>query len=114
VAALSNRLENLPGLTLRVRRAASVADTTAAWVEVVAPGTGDALAASGAGTPVVPAGKLLIPTRQVTLGFLRPEATLYIAWHVPEASYGQIEPEIEATIASLRFTSSGTRSSYSN
>jgi hypothetical protein len=114
VAGLSNRLENLPGLTVRVRRTESVADTTAARVEVVAPGTGDALAPSGTGTPVAPAGKVLVPTHQVTLGFLRPDGTLFIAWHVPETAYAQVEPDIDVTLASLRFTSNGKPSSYSN
>jgi hypothetical protein len=100
---LTNRLENLPGLQVRARRTETVAGTTAARVEVVAPGTGDAMAPSGVGTPVAPAGKSLIPTRQVTLGFVRPDVTLYVTWHLPESSYDRIAPEIQATIDTLRF-----------
>ena len=39
--ALGNRLENLPGLKLLVKRTETVAGIPAARVEVVAPGTGD-------------------------------------------------------------------------
>jgi len=110
--ALANRLTNLPGLRLVFGRVETVGGTSAARVEVVAPGTGDALAPSGLGTPTAPAGKSLIPTRQVTLGFLRETATLYLTWHAPESSYGRIAPEIEATLKSCRLTSGGKTSSY--
>lgn len=112
--ALANRLENLPGLTVRAKRTERIAETVAARVEVTASGTGDALAPSGTGTPVSPAGKTLMPTRQVNLGFVRPDATIYIVWHAPESAFHQIEPDIDATLATLRFTSSGNTSSYSN
>jgi len=100
--ALANRLENLPGLQVRDKRTEPVGGTTAARVEVVAPGTGDALAASGAGTPVAPSGKNLVPTRQVTVGFVRPDDTLYLRWHVAESAYDRIAPDIRATLDSLR------------
>jgi hypothetical protein len=103
--ALGNRLENLPGLKLMVKRAETVAGVPAARVEVVAPGTGDALAASGLGEPINTPGKALIPTRQVTLAFAQPGATLYITWHMPEGSYDRIEPEIRTTLQSIRFDS---------
>jgi hypothetical protein len=104
--ALANRLDNLPGLQLLVRRTETVAGAGAGRVEAVAPGTGDALAASGMGTPLQPDGKTLFPTRVVTLAFARPAETLYLTWHMPESSYPQIAPEIEATLASLRFSAS--------
>ena len=107
VDALANRLENLPGLLVRERRTETVAGTTAARVEVVAPGTGDTLAPSGLGTPVSPEGKSLIPTHQVTLGFVRPQETLYLTWHIPESSYDRIAPEIQTTLESMRFTNRG-------
>ena len=47
--ALGNRLENLPGLKLLVKRTETLAGVAAARVEVVAPGTGDSLAATGLG-----------------------------------------------------------------
>jgi hypothetical protein len=103
--ALGNRLENLPGLKLLVKRTETIAGVPVARVEVVAPGTGDALAASGIGTPIEPPGKTLIPTRQVTLAFTRPRATIYLTWHMPEGSYDRIEPEMRATLESLRFDS---------
>src|SRR5207248_3181479 len=97
---LANRLENLPGLQVRERGTESVAGTTAARVEVVAPGTGDALAPSSAGSPVAPADRPLMPTHQVTLGFVQPDRTLYFTWHVPESAYDRIKPEIQAALDS--------------
>ena len=110
--ALANRLENLPELRLVVNRTEQIGDTTAARVEVVAPGTGDALAPSGSGPPTAPAGRTLIPTRQVTLGFHRPDATLFLTWNSPEASHEQIAAEIRATLESVRFTTSGNLAFY--
>jgi hypothetical protein len=103
--ALGNRLDNLPGLKLVVKRAETAAGAQAARVEVIAPGTGDALASSGLGEPNTPPGKTLSPTREVTLAFARPDHTIYLTWHVPQRSYDRIEPDIRATIQSLRFDS---------
>jgi len=110
--ALANRMENLPELRLVVKRTETVAGTTAARVEVVAPGTGNALAPSGIGTPKAPDGKTLIPTRQVTVGFLRPSGTIYLSWNGPEASYSRMAPDIDATLDSIRFKSTGIWNSY--
>jgi hypothetical protein len=104
---LANRLENLPGLEVRDKRTETVGGMTAARVEVVAPGTGDTLAPSGAGTPIAPAGKSLVRTRQVTIGFVRTEATLYLRWHAPESSYDRIAPDIRATLDSLHLAAGG-------
>jgi hypothetical protein len=111
--ALANRLSNLPDLKVCVRRTEHVVGTTAARVEVIAPGTGDALAPSGTGPPTAPAGKSLVATHQVTLAFVRPDETLHLTWHVPEARFQELTGEIEATISALRFTSSGAASRYS-
>ena len=46
-----------------------------------------------------------MPTRQVTLAFARPADTIYLTWHMPEGSYDRIEPDIRATLQSLRFDS---------
>ena len=105
--SLANRMENLPELRLVVKRTETVAGTTAARVEVIAPGTGGALAPSGVGTPKAPDGETLIPTRQVTVGFLRPSGTIYLSWNAPESSYSRIAPQIEATLESIRFTTAG-------
>jgi hypothetical protein len=102
--ALANRLANLPGLKVVVHRTETVGETTAARVEVVAPGTGDALAPSGSGDPTAPAGKSLVATREVTLGFHRPNATLFLTWDIPESSYAQVADEIKTTLESVRFT----------
>jgi hypothetical protein len=110
--ALATRLENLPGLKIAVKRTENIADTTAARVEVVAPGTGDAIAPSGIGSPIAPEGKSLIPTREVTVGFVRPGETVFLTWHTPESSYQRIAPDIDATLKSFRFKSSGKVSTY--
>ncbi len=104
VDSLANRLENLPGYQLRERRSETVGGMTAGRVEVIAPGTGDAVAPNGLGTPVATDGKPLLPTRQVTLGFARPDGILYLRWHSPESSYDQIAPDIRKTLDSLRFS----------
>ena len=110
--ALANRMENLPELRLVAKRTETVAGTTAARVEVIAPGTGNALAPSGIGSPKAPDGKTLIPTRQVTIGFLRPSGTIYFSWNSPESSYSRIAPDIEATRDSIRFNTTGMWYSY--
>jgi hypothetical protein len=110
--ALANRFENLPGLRVLVHQTERVGDTTAARVEVVAPGTGDMLAPSGAGTPMAPAGKTLIPTREVIFGFHRPDATLFLTWVTPESSYDKIAPDIKATLETVRFISGGKPTFY--
>jgi hypothetical protein len=114
VVALANRLENLPGLTVHVKRVESIGNSRAARVEVVAPGTGDALAPTGSGTPVVPDGRPLVPTRQVTVAFVQSEGTYYLTWHVPAAFYNQIEPDIKTVLESVQFTSSGGSSYHSD
>src|SRR5262249_774130 len=68
---LANRLSNLPELTVRVRRTEPIAGQSAARVEVVAPGSGAALAPSGVGTPIATEGKPLVATHQITVGFPR-------------------------------------------
>jgi hypothetical protein len=110
--ALANRLMNLPELKVVVHRTETVGETTAARVEVVAPGTGDALAPSGAGVPTAPAGKSLVPTREVTLGFPRENATLFLTWDIPESSYARLADEVKTTLESVRFAA-GESTSFS-
>jgi hypothetical protein len=98
---LTNRLANLPGLTLRARRIETVAGLPAARVEVVAPGSGAALAPSGVGTPVATEGKPLVPTYQITVGFPRSGGTLFFSWHTPEAAHDRLAQEIESMLQSL-------------
>jgi hypothetical protein len=102
--ALGNRLAHLAGLEVVVKRTETVGEALAARVEVIAPGTGDGLAPSGTGMPIAPDGKVLVPTREVIVGFPRPDATIYLMWDAPEASYGRIEPEIKATLESVEFS----------
>jgi hypothetical protein len=110
---LANRLTNLPELKLLVKRTEKVAGEPAARVEVVAPGSGDALAPSGAGVPVATGGKPLLPTRQVTVGFVRPGGALFLSWHMPESAHPRVAPEIEAALDRLKLSTDDRRSSYS-
>ncbi len=105
--ALGNRLLSLPETRLLVKETAAMSGTTAARVEAVAPGTGDALAPSGLGTPVAPDGKALVPTRQVTLVFGRPGETVCVCWHMPEKAHDQIAAQIDEALETLRFTAGG-------
>jgi hypothetical protein len=104
-------LESLPDLRLVVKETKPIAGVDAARVEAVAPGTGDALAASGLGKPVAPEGKALVPTRQVTIAFVRPGDTVYLVAHMPETAHDQIAPQIDAALQTLRFASTGKLSS---
>jgi hypothetical protein len=99
---LANLLTNLPGLRVVERRTETWDGHEAARVEVVAPGTGDALAPSGTGTPVAPPGRTLVPTHRVSLAFLRPSDTLWLTWHYPESAHAELAPQIEAMLRTLR------------
>ncbi len=105
--ALGNRLENLPGAKLLVKRTETAGGLTAARVELVAPGSGSAVAASGLGAPVEQPGKTLIPTRAITLGFARNDDTIYITWNLPDSLFERVAPEIQASIDSLRLSPGG-------
>jgi hypothetical protein len=109
--AIGNSLASLPELRLLVKRTESVAGVATARIEAVAPGTGDSLAPSGLGKPSAPDGKPLVPTRQVTLAFVRPTETFYIVGHMPESSHDEIVPQLDAAFKTLRFTSGGKTSS---
>ena len=91
----------------------TVAGLQAARVVVVGPGTGDALAPSGVGTPVAPPGKALIPTRRVILAIPRRADTLTLLWHYPESSREAIGPQVDDTIRSLKVSdAAASTSSY--
>jgi hypothetical protein len=110
---LANRLENLPGVKVVSRGVATIAGVEAARVEVVAPGTGDAVTPSGAGTPVNPSGGELIPTRVVYLAFLRPADTLCLLLRAPEAELAGVQPKWDAILKSLKIEGGGlVTSSY--
>jgi len=99
---LVHSLTNLPGIEIQSRRVQIVDGRAVARVEIIGPGTGDALAPSSTGKPTPPPGKSLIPTRELILGLPGREETLYFSWGIPESGREQLLPEIEATIASLR------------
>jgi hypothetical protein len=83
------------------RGVANLAGIEAARVEAVGPGTGDALAPTGTGTSIGPAGVSLIPTRMVYLSFIRPADTLCLACYCPEAEYSGLKPEWDAIFQSI-------------
>lgn len=99
---LANRLENLPGLRVVSRGTVDVGGTAAARVVAVAPGTGDALAPSGTGVPLLPAGKAMTPTRRVVVSVPREADTLSVVWHAPEAQAEALEARVRATLKSLK------------
>jgi hypothetical protein len=99
---LANRLEHLPGLQVMARGTESVAGATAARVEAVAPGTGDALAPSGTGVPRARPGQALVPTRVVVIGIPRQGDTLFLTWHAPESAAESTRREAETMLRGLR------------
>lgn len=111
--ALANRLSNLPGLELVVRRTEEWGKAEAGRVEAVAPGTGDSLAPSGTGVPAVRDGRELIPTRRVVLGFPRASAPIFLAWHAPESANAELQEQVQTILQGLRLDSPQARhSSY--
>src|SRR5262249_19757054 len=96
-----------------VKQTVEVAGQSAARVEVLAPGTGAALAPSGVGTPVAIGDKPLLPTHQVTLGFPRSGGTLFLSWHMPESAHPLISPQIDAALGTLHLSVDNHPSSFS-
>lgn len=100
--ALVTRLANLPGLKVVEHRSMTVEGRPAARVEVVAPGTGDRLAPSGTGEPLLPNGQALVPTRRVVVIVPRKLDTIALTWHAPESAAGALAPTIDATLGTIR------------
>lgn len=97
----ANRLVNLPELKVVGRRIETAGGLPAARVEAVAPGTGDALAATGMGTPSAPPGRALVPTRRVVITVPRAGDTLCFVWHAPESAAEALGAQVEAALSSL-------------
>jgi hypothetical protein len=98
---MANRLANLPGLRVVRQGSERVGGAEVAWVEVAAPGVGDALAPSGRGVPVAPGGKTLRPTREVVVAFLRPADTVSLVWHAPEDAADALASQVRETLKTL-------------
>lgn len=111
-SALANRLDNLKGFQVIKSQVLDLAVGQAARVDLVAPGTGDALAPSGSGTPYTPPGKTLVPTRQVTVAFVRPDGVYFLAWHAPDAVFSRIEPDLQATLTTVQLAADGQPGRY--
>jgi hypothetical protein len=111
--ALANRLTNLPELKVVAVRTESCAGSDAARVEVIAPGSGDAIAPSGTGVPVASAGGTLVPTHRVVVAIPRPADTLCLVWHAPESANAELQDQIQAILKGMRLETTGLgRSSY--
>jgi hypothetical protein len=102
LTGLATRLSNLPGLNETARRIERWGDEPACRLEVVAPGTGDALAPTGIGTPVAPRGQTLIPTHRVMIGIPGPQ-TIFLVWHAPESAQAELLSEIETIRQGFRY-----------
>ncbi len=109
---LANRATNLPGAKVLKSEVATVAGRAAAAVEWSAPGTGDAIAPSGVGTPVAPKGKTLIPTVRITRAIPRATDTIFVMFHAPESVEARLRPEIDAALDALRVDEPGAESAY--
>ncbi len=85
-------LLHLPSLTIQQAKEVSLSGTPAALVEGVAAGTGDALAPTGLGKPVLPEGARLQPTHFAWLRVPRePElGTLEVLFACPDAEEAKV------------------------
>ncbi len=99
---LAIRYENLPELRIVKSETKKVGGVEAAYLEVLAPGTGDALAPTGLGRPIAPEGKSLVATRRISLGFPGPSRTLWLIWHAPETSAAALKTEVESAIKDMK------------
>lgn len=104
---LANRLTNLPGMKVLSARSETLSGMSAARVEAIAPGTGSALAPSGAGVPRNRDDRPLVPTRLVVLGFPRSADTLFLVWHRPASAgaEGTLGASLEPLLRGLRIES---------
>ena len=100
---MTTRMENLPELRIVKAGVRSVGGRPAAWIEIVAPGTGDALAPSGLGKPIAPEGKRLQPTRRIAIGIPGRDQTVWLVWHAPDSAAASLATEVDAAIAKLTF-----------
>lgn len=99
---VANRLANLPGLTEVLRRTETWGGQPAGRLELVGPGTGDALAPSGSGTPVAPQGQELIPTRRIVVG-VPADPAVFLVWHGPESSSEELQSQVEVIRRGFQF-----------
>lgn len=111
---LANRLGNLPDCKVVDQSAVKIGDVRGVRVEVVGPGTGDALAASGMGTPNVPKGGTLVPTRRVSVAVPRGADTVWVDWHFSDEAKQRVTPLVEQILKGVQIQSrnSSFASSY--
>lgn len=98
---LTTRLENLPELRIVKSSQRSVGGVQAAIIEVVAPGSGDALAPSGLGRPVAVTDQPLIPTRRISVGIPGRNRTVWLIWHAPESTASSLSREVDSVLDRL-------------
>jgi hypothetical protein len=107
---IEGRLGSLPEARIAFHGVAMIGPNTVARVDIVAPGTGGELAASGLGVPIAPKGRALVPTRRVVLAIPRESDTIWVACHYPESSAAP--PNIEEITKGMRVDRIGV--SYSS
>jgi hypothetical protein len=69
-------------------------------VDAVAAGTGDSWVGTALGSPKVPEGTELKPTRRTLIGVLDERATYYLQWHFPESSADNMARRIQSQLES--------------
>lgn len=96
------RFENLPEMRILESSTKKVGGVDAAYLEILAPGTGDELAPTGLGRPIAPEGKTLIPTKRISIGIPSPDRTIWLTWHCPESSSSTLKSEVESAIKDIK------------
>ena len=95
---IAGRYENLPGLKVVSSGTIRVGSRDAARIDALAPGSGDALAATGLGRPKLADGRPMVPTRRILIGLPQTNRVAWVLWHVPESELGIVD-EIEKVLA---------------
>ena len=99
---MTTRLENLPELRIVKSSGRFVGGVQSAIIEIVAPGTGDAIAPSGLGRPIGADDRPLIPTRRIAVGIPGRNQTVWLIWHAPESAAASLSSEVDSVLDGLR------------
>jgi hypothetical protein len=99
---LVNRLASLPEARVVHEGRLNLGEVPALRVDIVAPGTGQALAPSGLGSPAAPEGVKLVPTRRVTLAIPRGSDTVWLTCHFPDSARDRFRVLGEEILKMLR------------
>jgi hypothetical protein len=110
---LRTRLGSLPEARVTRDEALRVGGRPAARVDIVAPGSGAAIAPSGLGVPSDPAGRKLIPTLRTTVAVPRERDTVWLVCHFRYPASERSASEQDDMLKRLQFSSAGSYSSSS-